>query len=70
MSGLDSPDGWHKSRFCDSGNCVEVKIAAGEDRVLLRRGGDGVAVGHVVEFTFAEWTAFTLGVLDGEFQLP
>lgn len=56
---------WHKSsRSGGNGNCVEVAIL-----------GEGVAVrdtknrdGGTLEFTHAEWAAFTAGVRDGEFD--
>lgn len=57
---------WRKStRSSSNGQCVEVMITDAE--VLVRDTKDRNKPAHV--FTHAEWTAFTGGVKDGEFDL-
>jgi hypothetical protein len=57
---------WRKSRRSGGGdNCVEVAIA-GDGTVGVRDSKD--PAGPVLEFTLAEWAAFTGGVQDGEFD--
>lgn len=56
---------WIKSAQSVSGNCVEVAFCAcGQARMRNSTDPDG----PVLVFTAAEWTAFRLGVLDGEFD--
>lgn len=57
---------WKKStRSGSSGNCVEVAIT--DDMVYVRDTKDRSKPPHT--YTRAEWTAFTGGVKDGEFDL-
>ncbi|MEV0249711.1 DUF397 domain-containing protein [Nocardia sp. NPDC050712] len=49
------------------GTGVEVALLA-EGYVALRNGND--PAGGVLVFTPSEWTAFTAGVQDGEFDRP
>jgi hypothetical protein len=57
---------WRKSARSSGGdNCVEVSFAAdGSVGVRDSKNRDGA----ILEFTPAEWTAFTGGVRDGEFD--
>lgn len=58
---------WAKSSYsADSANCVEV--AHDGDRVLVRD-SKHPAWGRQLEFTLAEWAAFTAGVKVGEFDV-
>ncbi len=57
---------WRKSARSSGGdNCVEVAFAA-DGAVGVRDSKD--RTGAVLTFTPAEWTAFTGGVRDGEFD--
>jgi len=56
---------WCKSSASGDSNCVEV--AFGADQVLVRDSKD--RDGTVLRFTFAEWSAFVIGVRDGQFEL-
>jgi hypothetical protein len=58
---------WRKSRHSNTGNCVEVRhLSPGVVQVRDSKDPDG----PVLSFTCDEWTAFTGGVKDGEFDLP
>ncbi len=57
---------WNKSSFCATNGCVEVR--ADGDGVQVRDSKQG-ANGPVLDFTAAEWTAFTEGVRAGELTL-
>ncbi|MFE3451333.1 DUF397 domain-containing protein [Nonomuraea sp. NPDC059194] len=58
---------WRKSRFCNgAAACVEFAQLA-DGNVALRDSKD--EDGPVLVFTQDEWTAFTAGVRDGEFDL-
>lgn len=58
---------WRKSTRSGSGdNCVEVAVA--DDGVVGVRDSKN-PTGPLLEFTPAEWAAFTGGVRDGEFDL-
>ncbi len=59
---------WHKSTYSggNGGNCVEVAVTPG--RVLVRDTKQHGS-GPVLNFTSAEWRAFTAGVRGGEFDL-
>ncbi len=58
---------WRKSaRSGSADNCVEVAVA--DDGVVGVRDSKNPN-GPVLEFTPAEWAAFTGGVRDGEFDL-
>jgi len=64
---------WRKSsRSAESGSCVEVATVAGSkeesDQVIAVRDSKD-RQGPVLIFTPDEWTAFTAGVRDGEFDL-
>ena len=62
----DLSEDWSKSSFCgQSGECVEVRVAAGE--IAVRDGKD--PDGAVLRFTPAEWLAFLAGARVGEFDL-
>jgi hypothetical protein len=57
---------WHKStRSGSNGQCVEVRRV--NDKVQVRDSKD--KAGPVLTFTQAEWSAFTGGTKDGEFDL-
>lgn len=56
---------WRKSVRSDQGNCVEVAFAA--DGTVGVRDSKNPTRG-VLEFSPAEWGAFTGGVHDGEFD--
>ncbi|MDG4793672.1 DUF397 domain-containing protein [Micromonospora sp. WMMD1082] len=57
---------WRKSRRSDGdGNCVEVAFAA-DGSVGVRDSKN--RTGPVLEFTPAEWAAFTGGIRDSEFD--
>lgn len=59
---------WHKSSLSgnNGGNCVEV--AANLPGVVAVRDSKN-AEGPKLVFTTGEWTAFTAGVRDGQFDL-
>jgi Domain of unknown function (DUF397) len=65
---VDTADArWRKSSFSSNGNCVEIAdLPSGARAVRNSRDPDGPAL----EFTAAEWRAFLLGVLAGEFGEP
>lgn len=55
---------WRKSSFSSNGNCAEVAdLPDGGKAMRNSRFPDG----PVLKFTEAEWTAFLLGVRDGQF---
>jgi hypothetical protein len=56
---------WRKSVRSDQGNCVEVAFTA-DGTVGVRDSKN--RTGPVLQFTLAEWDAFTSGVRDGEFD--
>lgn len=56
---------WQRAAACSSSTCVEVAVV--RDGVLVR---DSKNPGVVLEFTDAEWSAFSAGVAAGEFDLP
>jgi len=56
--------GWHRSRRCESGNCVE-SVRNG-DSVGLRR---SVAPDAMLWLTSQQWSDFVAGVRQGEFDL-
>jgi hypothetical protein len=65
---------WHKpSSSGGNGACVEIAFVPGSkegsDQVIAMRDSRNPD-GPVLCFTPAEWEAFTLGVQDGEFDLP
>ncbi len=55
---------WRRSASCANSTCVEV--AVGADAVWVR---DSKNPSVALEFTPAEWDAFTHGVTAGEFDL-
>jgi hypothetical protein len=55
---------WRKARPCNSSSCVEV--ANDGDQVLLRDSKNPQIAPMV--FTRDEWTAFTAGVREGDFD--
>jgi len=63
--GMQQPDPWMRSSFCDnSGSCVEFAKAG--DVIKLRDGKLG-ASSPVLEFDAGEWDAFKAGVTAGQF---
>jgi hypothetical protein len=56
---------WRKSVISDTGACVEVAHSAGMVGV---RDSKARGQGSILEFTEAEWRAFTGGVRNGEFD--
>ena len=54
--------GWHRSSFCSSGACAEIKDDG--DTVVLR---NSTRPEFTVELTRAEWEAFKQGIVAGEF---
>lgn len=58
--------GWRKSTHSSDGGCVEVR--RGDGTVYVRNSRD--RSGPVLEFTQAEWAAFTAGMRAGEFDPP
>jgi hypothetical protein len=63
--GLSSAE-WRKSTFSQHNGCVEV--AHIHEHVAVRDSKD--PSGPILTFTHTEWTAFTAGVRNGEFDLP
>ena len=63
--GLSSAE-WRKSTFSSHNGCVEV--ARIHEHVAVRDTKD--PSGPILTFTPTEWTAFTAGVRNGEFDLP
>jgi Domain of unknown function (DUF397) len=65
---------WRKSSFSggNGGTCVEIAVLPGSkegsDHVIALRDSKKPE-GPVLIFTPDEWTAFTAGVMDGEFDL-
>jgi hypothetical protein len=57
---------WRTSTRSRQGECVEVRLVGSGIQVRDTKHRDGA----VLTFTAAEWTAFTGGVRDGEFDLP
>lgn len=60
-----SEPAFHISLFCCSGKCVAVAFISGGVLVRHHHGP-----GPTLEFSNAEWEAFTGGVKAGEFDLP
>jgi hypothetical protein len=58
---------WIKSQRCSADGCVEVAHLPG-GHVALRDSKDVSRTAHV--FDAGEWSAFIVGVKDGEFDLP
>jgi hypothetical protein len=54
---------WHRSRLCESGNCVEV-ARIDNDLIAVRDSKD--PDGPALLFTAEEWKAFIEGVRAGE----
>jgi len=60
----DTSAQWVRSRFCESGACVEVAVSG--ETIMVR---DSKNVDQpVLRFTRAEWTAFLDGVAAGDFR--
>ncbi len=55
---------WTRSRRCESAACVEVRVA--DDVIEIRDSKD--LNGPALRFTRAEWEAFLLGALNGDFH--
>jgi Domain of unknown function (DUF397) len=62
----DANNDWFKSSFSGSGDCVEVKFAAGTINVRDSKDPQG----PVLTFNDKEWAAFLRGVDHHEFDLP
>jgi hypothetical protein len=63
---LSSFDGhWHKSSFSNAGGCVEVLHTPGT--IYVRDTKD--RSGPVLQFNEREWSAFTRGVINHEFDV-
>lgn len=69
---------WRRASHCRTGHCVEVTVTtdtsrwphkADAEKLYLMR-DSSKPDGPVLAFTPEEWEAFTLGVKDGEFDLP
>jgi hypothetical protein len=58
------PGVWHKSSFCQNGECAEVAVR-GDGEILLRSSREPE---RVVRLTAAEWQALVKGVQAGEFS--
>jgi Domain of unknown function (DUF397) len=56
--------GWHRSRRCETGGCVEARRIG--DEYALR---DSVNPGPVLHFSVEAWVAFTAQVRAGEFDV-
>jgi len=56
--------GWRKAKRCDSGSCVEVARFGDSYAIRDSKNPDG----PVLTFTEAEWTTFSSGVRDGDFD--
>ena len=52
------------SSFCESGGCVAV-AAKDTDKIVVK----STITGQEVNFSYAEWRAFTQGVKANEFEL-
>jgi hypothetical protein len=60
-------DGYHKSSFSESGNCVEVAFSrTGEVKLRDSKSPHGAEL----RFSEPEWQAFLRGVFDGQFDGP
>jgi hypothetical protein len=58
-----SPSDWFKSSFCQTSACVEVRREGGFIAIRnSRRPAD------IVRYTVEEWSAFTDGLQEGEFN--
>jgi hypothetical protein len=55
---------WRKSTRCNSNACVEVAKVDGQYLVRDSKNPETTAL----SFTESEWTAFTAGVMAGEFR--
>jgi hypothetical protein len=61
---------WKKSSWsAENGNCVEVAELPGNS-IGVRDSKDNSAGCPVLTFTFAEWSAFIVGLKKGDFNLP
>jgi len=59
MSGLN----WIRATDCDGGHCVEVATEYGY--ILVRNSDQPL---EIIRFTAGEWSAFTNGVVCGDFD--
>lgn len=66
LSGLENAK-YQKSSFCGGGTCIEIAFAP-NGTVLVRDNKD--ATQAPLYFSLDEWKAFTLGVKNGEFDIP
>jgi hypothetical protein len=61
---------WKKSSWsAENGNCVEVAALPGGN-IGVRDSKDNAPGCPALTFTFAEWSAFVLGIRNGDFNLP
>ena len=69
---------WRKSRHSGGDACVEITVTTDTSRWPHKADAEKLYLmrdskkpdGPVLAFTPEEWEAFTLGVKDGEFDLP
>jgi len=54
---------WVKAKGCDGGHCVEVGVEY--DYILVRNSNQPL---EIIRFTAEEWSAFTIGVVCGDFD--
>jgi hypothetical protein len=73
-----STPAWRKASYSGAAHCVEITVTtdtsrwphkADSEKLYLMRDAKNPD-GPILAFTPEEWEAFTLGVKDGEFDLP
>jgi hypothetical protein len=57
-------EAWRRSRYCDTGTCLEARPLDGDVEVRDSKNPDG----PTLVFTPAEWKAFIRGAKDGDFD--
>ncbi|HEX3082066.1 MAG TPA: DUF397 domain-containing protein [Candidatus Saccharimonadia bacterium] len=62
--GQCSAEGWKRSRFCDTGGCVEVNFRDGLIHVRDSKDPNGPEL----VYTVPEWRAFVKGARVGDFN--
>jgi hypothetical protein len=61
---------WKKSSWsAENGNCVEVAELP-DNNIGVRDSKNSSAGCPILIFTFAEWSAFVVGIQNGDFDLP
>jgi hypothetical protein len=59
---------WKKSSWsAENGNCVEIAELPG-NKIGVRDSKDNAAGCPALSFTFAEWSAFVVGLKEGDFD--